>query len=100
METPDFWLKVFGTFLSLAGLVAAVYNIATSRSNAKQLAKERHDAEKLDAVCLLAAKTQERVTAVEGRQNNFENRIERRIDQIAGDIGKVKDLFTDYLIKH
>lgn len=100
MEHVELALKVVAMVISLLGLAAAIYNIATSRSTAKQLAKERHDAEKLDAVCLLAAKTQERLTAVEGRQNNFENRIERRIDQIAGDIGKVKDLFTDYLIKH
>ena len=100
MQHVELALKIAAFVVSLLGLAAACYNIATGRSNAKQLAKERHDAEKLDAVCLLAAKTQERVTAVEGRQNNFENRIERRIEKIAGDIGKVKDLFTDYLIKH
>ena len=96
MQHFELLLKVVASLVSTLGLIAAIYNIITSR----KLVKERHDADKLDAVCLLAAKTEQRVTAVEGRQNNFENRIERRIDQIAGDIGKVKDMFTDYLIKN
>lgn len=100
MQTLETILKVVGTVLSALGLLAAVYNIVTSRTHAARLAKERHDTDRLDQVCLLAAKTQERVTGLEGRHNSLEARVDRRLDQIASDIGKVKDLFTDYLIKH
>jgi hypothetical protein len=31
---------------------------------------------------------------------SVESRIEHRIDQIHTDIGKVRELVTDYLIKH
>jgi len=86
--------------VSLLGLIAGIYNITTSRTHAKQLAKERHGTDRLDQVCLLAAKTEERVTGLEGRHNSLETRVDRRLDRIANDIGKVKDLFTDHLIKY
>jgi hypothetical protein len=100
MQYLELTLKILAAIVGMLSLAAAIYNIATSRSNAKQLAKERHDADRLDQVCLLAAKTEERVTGLEGRHNSLESRVDRRLDQIANDIGKVKDLFTDYLIKH
>lgn len=100
MEHFELTLKVLGAIVSLLGLVAGIYNIVTSRTHAKQLVKERHDTDRLDQVVLLAAKTEERVTGLEGRHNSLESRVDRRLDQIANDIGKVKDLFTDYLIKH
>lgn len=100
MEHFELTLKILGAIVSLLGLVAGIYNIVTSRIHAKQLAKERHDTDRLDQVCLLAAKTEQRVTGLEGRHNSLESRVDRRLDQIANDIGKVKDLFTDYLIKH
>jgi len=100
MEHFELTLKVLAALVSLLGLIAGIYNIITSRTHAKQLAKERHDTDRLDQVCLLAAKTEERVTGLEGRHNSLESRVDRRLDQIANDIGKVKDLFTDYLIKH
>lgn len=93
-------LKIIGAVISALGLVAGIYNIATSRSHAKQLAKERHETDRLDQVVLLANKNQERLNGLEGRHNNLEARVERRLDQIAGDVGKVKDMFTDYLIKN
>lgn len=100
MEHFELTLKILGAIVSLLGLVAGIYNIVTSRQHAARLAKERHDDDRLDQVCLLAAKTAERVTGLEGRHNSLESRVDRRLDQIANDIGKVKDLFTDYLIKH
>lgn len=100
MEHFDLTLKIIAAVISTLGLVAAIYNIATSRSHAKQLAKDRHDDDRLDQVCLLAAKNEQRLNGLEGRHNNLEARVERRLDQIAGDVGKVKDMFTDYLIKN
>lgn len=100
MQYFELTLKILAAMVGVLSLAAAIYNIATSRSNAARLAKERHDADRLDQVCLLAAKTEERVTGLEGRHNSLEARVDRRLDQIASDIGKVKDLFTDYLIKH
>jgi hypothetical protein len=100
MQHLETILKVVATLISALGLVAAVYNIATTRLHAARLAKERHDTDRLDQVVLLAAKTEQRVTGLEGRHNSLESRVDRRLDQIANDIGKVKDLFTDYLIKH
>jgi hypothetical protein len=100
MEHFDLVLKIVGSVISALGLLAAIYNIVTSRTHANRLAKERHDTDRLDQVVLLAAKTEQRVTGLEGRHNNLETRVDRRLDQIANDIGKVKDLFTDYLIKH
>jgi len=100
MQTLELTLKLLGALVSLLGLAAGIYNIVTSRSHSKQLAKERHDTDRLDQVCVLAAKTEQRVTGLEGRHNSLENRVDRRLDQIAGDIGKVKDLFTEYIIKN
>ena len=100
MEHFELTLKILGAIVSLLGLVAGIYNIVTSRTHAKQLAKERHDTDRLDQVCVLAAKTEQRVNDLQGRHNSLESRVDRRLDQIANDIGKVKDLFTDYLIKH
>jgi len=100
MEHFELTLKILGALVSLLGLVAGIYNIATSRTHAKQLAKERHDTDRLDQVCVLAAKTEQRVSSLEGRHTSLENRVDRRLDQIAGDIGKVKDLFTEYIIKN
>lgn len=100
MQHVELTLKVLGALVSLLGLIAGIYNIITSRIHAARLAKERHDTDRLDQVCLLAAKTEQRVTGLEGRHNSLESRVDRRLDQIANDIGKVKDLFTDYLIKH
>jgi hypothetical protein len=100
MEHVDLTLKIVGSLISGLGLLAGLYNIVSSRTHAKQLAKERHDTDRLDQVVLLAAKTEQRVSGLENRHNNLETRVDRRLDQIANDIGKVKDLFTDYLIKH
>jgi len=100
MEHFELTLKVVGILLSVAGLGAAIYNMVSGRAHAKQLAKERHDTDRLDQVCVLAAKNEQRLNGLEGRHNSLEGRVDRRLDQIAGDIGKVKDLFTDYLIKH
>lgn len=93
-------LKILGALVSLLGLAAAIYNIVTGRTHAKQMAKERHDTDRLDDVCLLAAKNEQRLNGLEARHNSLENRVDRRLEQIAGDISKVKDLFTDYLIKN
>lgn len=96
----DLFLKLLGALIGLVSVSAAVYNVLTARAHAKQIAHETHMANRLETNIVLAAKTDQRVTALEGRLGSFEQRIEHRIDQIAGDIGKVKDMFTDYLIKH
>jgi hypothetical protein len=46
---------------------AALYNLAMSRSTAKQ----RRDDERRDNVCLLAARTDQRVTDIESRLASF-----------------------------
>ena len=100
MEHFELTLKILGAIVSLLGLAAGIYNIVTSRVHAARLAKERHDTDRLDQVCLLAAKNEQRLNGLEGRHNSLESRVDRRLDQIANDIGKVKDLFTEYIIKN
>lgn len=96
----DLALKFFMAFIGLVSVSAAVYNVLTARSHAKKTAQEARAAARLEENILLANRTEERVTSLEGRHNNLEARVERRLDQIAGDVGKVKDMFTDYLIKN
>ena len=96
----DLFFKILAAVFGFVSVGAAVYNLVTAHRRGKQLAHENSQAAQLQETTLLATRTEERVAALEGRLGNFEQRIERRIDQIAGDIGKVKDLFTDYLIKH
>lgn len=96
----DLLFKILAALFGLLSVSAALYNLATSRSTAKQLAKERRDDERLDAVCLLAARTEERVTGIEGRLGSFEQRVEKRLDQIADDVGDFKEMFTKFLINH
>lgn len=96
----DLFFKILAAVFGFTSVVAAIYNLATTHRRAKQLAHDNHEAARLEATVLLSAKNEQRINALEGRLGSFEQRIEKRIDQIAGDIGKVKDLFTDYLIKH
>ena len=96
----DLLFKILAALFGLVSVISGLYNIATSRSTAKQLAKERHDTEKLDGVCLLAARTDRRVTGIENRIGSFEQRVEKRLDQIADDVGDFKEMFTKFLINH
>jgi hypothetical protein len=96
----DLLFKILAALFGLLSVGAALYNLATSRSTAKQLAKERRDDERLDAVCLLAARTDQRVTGIESRLGSFEQRVEKRLDQIADDVGDFKEMFTKFLINH
>lgn len=93
-------LKIFMAILGLVSVCAAVYNVLTTRAHAKQSAQEASVAARLEANIVLANRTEQRVTSLEDRHNSLEARVERRLDQIAGDVGKVKDMFTDYLIKN
>jgi hypothetical protein len=99
MQQLEFWLRVLTVFISGLGVAAAIYNISSSQQRAKQLAKERHDADRLDQVILLAARTDQRVTGLEGSHKSLEARVDRRLEKIAEDTDKIKDLFTNYLIK-
>lgn len=96
----ELFFKIFMGLVGLSGVVAAVYNAAMARKYAAQLAHDSHAAARLDNVIEQSTRNEERLDALEGRLNSFEARIERRIDQIDANIGKVKDLFTEYLIKH
>jgi hypothetical protein len=96
----DLLFKILAALFGCVSVGAALYNIATSRSTAKQLAKERRDDERLDNVCLLAARTDQRVTGIESRVGSFEQRVEKRLDQIADDVGDFKEMFTKFLINH
>ncbi len=83
----------------MVSVVAAVYNLATTHRRAKHLAHDNQQDAKLEATATLTIKNEQRINALEGRLGSFEHRIEHRIDQMAADISKVKDLFTDFLIK-
>ena len=96
----DLFFKILAAVFGFVSVSAAVYNLLTAYRRARQLNRESVQATQLQENILLATRTEQRVNALEGRLNSFENRIERRIDQISSGIGKVKDLFTDYLIKH
>jgi hypothetical protein len=96
----DLALKIFMAILGLVSVSAAVYNVLTARAHSKQGAQEASAAARLEANIVLAHRTEQRVTSLEDRHNHLEARVERRLDQIGGDVGKVKDMFTDYLIKN
>jgi hypothetical protein len=96
----DLAIKLFMAFIGLVSVCAAVYNVLTARSYAKQSAHEANISAKVEANTVLAARTEQRVTSLESRVGSVESRIEHRIDQIHTDIGKVRELVTDYLIKH
>jgi hypothetical protein len=96
----DLAIKIFMALIGLVSVSAAVYNVLTARSHAKQTAQDASVASRLEANIVLANRTEQRVTSLESRVGSFENRIEHRIDQIHTDIGKVRELVTDYLIKH
>lgn len=97
----ELYIELLAALCGVISVTAAVYNVLTAYRRAKQLAQENRQAVQQEATLLLATRTEQRVNALENRFGSFENRIERRIEQIAGDIGQVKDLFTNYLInKH
>ncbi|MGI4762338.1 MAG: hypothetical protein ACRYF0_16630 [Janthinobacterium lividum] len=97
----DLLFKCLGVALSFIGVCAAIYNIATAHSRAKQRDHENRQAAQLEATTALAIRTEQRVTGLEGRLGSFEQRIERRMDQMGTDLSQVKDLFTNYLLnKH
>ncbi|HEX8506351.1 MAG TPA: hypothetical protein VF630_13365 [Hymenobacter sp.] len=96
----DLLFKSLGALFGLATVSTAILNLLTATRRARHLQQEqRRDAQLQDNI-LLATRTEQRVTALESRVGSIEQRIEKRIDQISADIGKVKDLFTEYLIKH
>lgn len=100
MDSFDFAFKVLAAIFGLASVSAALYNVFTAHRRGKHLAEEVKQADRLEKAVTLSTSNEVRINALEGRVNNFEARIERRIDQISVDINKVKDLFTEYLIKH
>ncbi|MGI4760922.1 MAG: hypothetical protein ACRYF0_09465 [Janthinobacterium lividum] len=94
-------LKCSGMLLSLIGACAGIYNLATTHSRARQRDHENRQAVQLEATTALAIRTEQRVTGLDARLGSFEQRIERRMDQVGTDISQVKDLFTNYLLtKH
>ena len=96
----DLLFKILAALFGFVSVSAGLYNVFTASRNAKQLAKERRDDERLEAVCLLAARTEERVGGLERRIGSFEQRVEKRLDQIADDVSDFKEMFTSFLINH
>jgi len=94
----DLFFKILAALFGLVSVSAALYNLVTAHSRAKQRDYENRQAAELTATTALAIRTQERVTGLEGRVGSIEQRIEKRMDQMGADITKVKDLFTDFLI--
>jgi hypothetical protein len=92
-------LKIMLACCTLVSVAAALYNLVTVHIRAKQRDYENRQAAQLEATTALAIRTQERVTGLESRVGSFEQRVEKRLDQMGSDITKVKDLFTDYLLK-
>jgi TolA-binding protein len=92
-------LKLLLAMCSLVSVGAAIYNLATAHRRAKNLVHDNQQDARLEATVTLSIKNEQRINALEGRLGSFEQRIEHRIDQMAADITKVKDLFTDFLIK-
>ena len=67
-------------------------------------ARERDEANRqtaqVEATLLLATRTEQRVNALENRVGSFEQRVEKRLDQIADDVGDFKKMFSHFLINH
>jgi biopolymer transport protein ExbB/TolQ len=96
----DLALKIILACCTVISLVATLFNVLSAQARAKQLAKERRDDERLDNVCLLAARTDQRVTGIENRVGSFEQRVEKRLDQIADNVSDFNEKFTNFLINH
>lgn len=99
MDSFDLLFKALAAIFGLASVSAALYNVFTAHRRGKNLAEDVKQADRLDKALTLSTSNEVRINALEGRVNNFEARMERRLDQISSDIGKVKELFTEYLIK-
>ena len=93
-------LKILATVFGFVSVCAALYNLVTAHSRSKQRDYENRQAAELASTTALAIRTQERVTGLEGRVGSFEQRVEKRLDQIADDVGDFKEMFTKFLINH
>ncbi len=96
----DLALRIMLACCTLVSVVSALYNLVTAHSRAKQRDYENRQAAELAATSALAIRTQERVTGLETRIGSSEQRVEKRLDQIAKDVSDFNEKFTNFLINH
>ncbi|GAB3233061.1 hypothetical protein GCM10027346_20750 [Hymenobacter seoulensis] len=90
----DLALKLITLVISAISVGAAVYNVLTARTHQK----DQQQKAKLEATWDLAKKNEQNIDNLEKRMGECEQRTEKRLDQIAHDIGAVKNMFTDFII--
>ena len=93
----------FKSLMALFGFVsvgAALYNLLTVHRRARERDEANRQASQVEATLLLATRTEQRVNALENRVGSFEQRVEKRLDQIADDVGDFKKMFSNFLINH
>jgi uncharacterized protein YlxW (UPF0749 family) len=96
----DLVFKILAALFGFVSVAAALYNVFTAHTRARQRDHENRQAAQLEVTTALAIRTQERVTSLESRVGSFEQRVEKRLDQIADDVGDFKEMFTKFLINH
>lgn len=96
----DLFFKILAALFGFVSVCAALYNLATTQTRAKQRDHENRQAAQLEATTALTIRTEQRVNALESRVGSFEQRVEKRLDQIADDVGDFKEMFTKFLINH
>jgi Tfp pilus assembly protein PilN len=94
----DLFLKCLTVLFGFVSVCAALYNLLTVHRRAKERDEANRQTAQLEATTALAIRTQERVNALESRLGSFEQRVEKRLDQIAEDLGDFKEMFTNFLI--
>jgi hypothetical protein len=96
----DLFFKSLMALFGFVSVSAALYNLLTVHRRARERDEANRQASQAEATLLLATRTEQRVNALENRVGSFEQRVEKRLDQIAGDVGDFKKMFSNFLINH
>jgi len=96
----DIFFKSLMALFGFVSVSAALYNLLTVHRRARERDEANRQAGQVEATLLLATRTEQRVNALESRVGSFEQRVEKRLDQIADDVGDFKEMFTKFLINH
>ncbi|GAA3954041.1 hypothetical protein [Hymenobacter algoricola] len=91
----DLALKIIGLLLTLMSVGAGIYNILTARTH-QQDQKQR---ENVSSALALGNENKLEIKNLKERMDSYEDRTEKRLDQIGTDVADVKKLFTDFLLR-
>ena len=94
-------LKILTVILSGMGVMAAIYNIVTSRTHAQQQQTKNRVDQALELGQRNEAAIEKNKVAIDHLKEQMELRdsnTKERLDQIGSDVAYVKDLFVKFLL--